>query len=316
MSSIHGQERAESFEDLFANILKTHLPARAAVATHRHIIGADSENTKATKGKGPSKQIDVVVYNEWTTMPNLLNQGYILAESVYLALEVKARKGNLISAVAEALENISYAKVAKKLRPETMYFGNVRKEGELSLSSVRLWMPSFGVVVMPWKNSKVEKHAAKKYLDKISKKLADKKRLQYYPDVIYVPKQFLAFKVVTKAEIDGCMCDVQVDKSEYPFLEENCSTTPLTLQSPAGRVQVVYRYLEPNRKKPNLLYVFIFWLSQEILKFAYEVPDYHRYLLREGDERLNEREAANITKSGMWKMTKFNAQKDEWEKQF
>ncbi|MFB0544305.1 MAG: DUF6602 domain-containing protein [Asgard group archaeon] len=325
-------ERAAGAEDFVAKILESHLPTRASVATHRQIIGADQE---------PSGSVDVIVYNEWTTMLNLLNQGFILAESVYLALEVKAaddkstlkgsiytndkgkkRATGIMRAVGEQLPR---TRVKKSLRPETIYFGNIRKSGELPFMSTRLFTPTNGVIGFLWGNSG-ETLNAKECLECVEKgiseceEIADKRSPLNWPNVIYVPQQFLAFMVCEKAiKSDDTPEPLPVLKNEYPFLinsETWSPDTPITFQYdevPEYKwkgLQFQYRYLEDDSEL-NLLYVFIFWLCQEILKFALEIPDYHRYLLPL--EQLDGREGAQITKDGCWHIAKFNKNKDEWE---
>ncbi len=117
-TSTNEQERGTALEDLVAEILKTHLPARATVTTHRQIIGVDSkESCKNADGKCPSGSIDVIVYNEWTTMPTLLDQGYVLAESVYLGLEIKGRREvtDLNTAIRSGInQHLPYTKITKK----------------------------------------------------------------------------------------------------------------------------------------------------------------------------------------------------------
>ena len=150
-----------------ARVLGSHLPARARLAVERQIIGADTTERNAAltskhfnfNGKkernldaGPSNPIDVIVYNEWTANPSLLEAGYLLAESVYLAIEVKCRQSDklLAAIVKEASRQLALAKVVKYLRPETTYFGNLRKSMELSVRSTRASRPTTCVVGIVW----------------------------------------------------------------------------------------------------------------------------------------------------------------------
>lgn len=268
-------------------------------------------------------------------MPNLLRQGYILAESVYVAIEVKARNNSssLKKAISDVVkEKLPYAKVIKKIRPETTYLGNVRRPKDLPLLSARAERPTYGIFGMIWEQEqekgkgKGKKLSAKQCLERVQNSIARTKRQAAWrwPDFIYVPQHFLACKVFTEAKFEDDNGDkkvsaVPVYKNEYPFLTQKWPSDPLRLKAPAkaGKgsatvTKMVYRYLEGSDSEPNLLYAFIFWLCQEILKFVLEVPDYHRYMMKKGSSKLDGREAATISSHGTLSTARFSGEKDEW----
>lgn len=319
VSSTQNQARGEGAEEAVAEIIRCHLPGRAAVTTHRQIIGADT----GRDGVKPSYNVDVLVYNDWTNMSNLLTQGFILAESVYLAIEVKAfgDSPKLMGAIAEAATNqLPTTRTQKKrLRPETTYFGNVREKGKLPVGSLRTGMPTNGVLGILWEEPK-QKVTAKRCLDIVGRRLKKKNgnsvlKVTDWPDFIYVPRCFLALKVVTNTAGKA----TRVYKDEYPFLDDKCkwpSGGAIQVRADSEEWKIEYRYLEVKNDLPNLLYAFIFWLSQEILKFGIEIPDYHRYLLPKNDPRLDDREGAMITPDGKWGLARFNNERDEWNQVF
>lgn len=344
-SATSSTERGSGVEDFVAQILASHLPKRAAVTKHRQIIGADSNKSEKI-GYGPSKPVDIIVYNEWTMIPNLLASGYVLAESVYLALEIKARKypddpekGNKYPLKDEIANTIIYQmpdkKVLKTLRPETLYFGGNRRKNQLPLTASRTGRPTYGVIGIPWKNTKGEKEtinvisvleAIKRNIikkDKIHKHNKNKNSIEEnikyielpwnWPDLIYIPHNFLAFKIFTHIRPDPAKDECIETNSwndEYPFIQRNNKWPPgddnyinLNINDKNSACKMVYGYIEHNLSPLNLLYVLIFWLSNEILKFAMERPDYHRYLLDES--ALTGREAAVITEEGMWGISNY-----------
>lgn len=332
VSSTDPLERGTAAEDFVASVIASHLPKRAAVVTHRQIIGADSVRLGSRKrygpeGQGPSKPVDLIVYNEWTTVPNLLSQGYILAESVYLAIEVKARDNSsmLKRAISDAVKKqLPYAKVIKRLRPETTYLGNVRRPKDLPLFAARTGRPTYGIFGILW--GKGGNLSAKECLESVQESIAETRRQMpwRWPDVIYVPQQFLAFKVITEAEFQDDkgkkeVSPVSVYKNEYPFLSKKWPTAPLTLKALAEATQrssrvtkMEYRYIEGRDSTPNLLYAFIFWLCQEVLKFLLEVPDYHRYMMNKDSSILHGREGAAMSSHGTWSTATFDGKKDQW----
>jgi len=313
-SSTDHTERGSGVEHFVARILESHLPKRAAVTTHRQIIGADSTKEKIL-GKGPSNQIDIIVYNEWTTIPNLLANGYVLSESVYLSLEVKARKkvnsnSGLIAAIADAVEKqLPPAKVDKNLRPETMYFGGMKRKEQLPLTAFRTGKPTYGIIGCLWgEKSKV---SAEDCLEAVRGVIEEKDKPWNWPDVIYVPDNFLAFKIITSiciSQDNNLHEKIQLWNDEYPFIPKNQKwpeNNAIRLNIGEGKAsEIVYGYLNSDGTL-NLLYAFIFWLSNEILKFALERPDYHRYLMTEYDSALCGRHGAGITENGVWTLAEY-----------
>jgi hypothetical protein len=321
-------ERGTAAEEYVASILGAHLPRRATIARHRQIVGADSTLKPGDDGVGPSTPVDILVYNEWTTMPNLVAGGYVLAESVYLALEVKARRNfsDLKSAISMAVtKQLPKAKVRKRLRPETTYFGNVRAMDELPLLSARTERPLYGLLGLVWsKNSGKQPSSIEAWLKTVRHAVPLPKRdLPWnWPDVIFVPKNFLIFKLFTRKRSGSGhskAVNTRVWDDEYPFIPKtNCwppankNGIPLNIPGANSATEMRFGYLQQSDSGPNLLHVFLFWLCQEILKFALEVPDYHRYLLEKGSASLADRQAAIIRPDGRWGLANYNASKDEW----
>jgi hypothetical protein len=85
------------------------------------------------------------------------------------------------------------------------------------------------------------------------------------PDFIYVPRAFLAFKVNSCSEYSA------LKPSQYWF-----ANSPRDLNF-GDFAYVVYKPHEENGAAPSRLQVLTFWLAQEILKFAHEVPDLFAY---------------------------------------
>ena len=117
--------------------------------------------------------------------------------------------------------------------------------------------------------------------------------------MIYVPKHILAFKVF--AELwDRDWHDTPVEINEYPWGQLH----DLKIPAWTGKQFVRLRYSIVKPEDLNLLQVFVFWLGQEILKFALEIPDYQRYLLE--PSKLEGRQAAGISSDGRWEMNEYS----------
>lgn len=353
--------QGEGAEVFVAELLQKHLPARAKIAMQRQIVGADSgfpgqsgpvNKEGCNKPKkfvideeridfGPSNPMDVVIYNEWTCTPNILEAGFVLVESLYLSIEVKCSKklSRLGELLRKGCEQLALSKLKRRFRPETLYVGNVRLPSKLPVASFRTGRPTACLIGVYWGDMDLDNSEGEDGLQRWGIELlhqiietvkswegcsADKyngttcKHPWHYPDVIYVPKVFLAFKVFTEIEVSrNKWKETPVRISEYPFVgspltDKKGEVVSITVDVGKGRYtgfSKIQYWILFKHNKPNLLYTYLFWLSQEILKFVYEVPDYHRYLV-EDKTRLEGRHGAGITAQGCWGLSKYH--NGEW----
>lgn len=248
-------------EHLVSDFLSKHLPELASVVTSGIIIDAETELER-------SQQVDVIVLNRFSFASRFFPSGHFPAESVYLALEVKSNKNKLEQALRQCA-NIKRLK--KNIRPETAYFGYTSEPGKKPDLKMRIGSPSAGIWIWPEENENYDSQWLHEKIKNFLNEENDSNPTQLLPSCVYVPKNLLAFKTYPK--IKGK--ETAQYQSEYWF----CNNKIENEHESNGEYPLRYVVYEPNStvKPPSRLQIFTFWLSQELLKFVHEVPDFFKY---------------------------------------
>ena len=191
------------------------------------------------------------------------------AEGVYLALEVKSSPAQLGHAIEQCA---SIKKLRKLIRPETTYFGFTSPPGKAPDPKGRTRSPDAGIWIWPGESENVRivdklDHAVETCL---SQEGNDRDFRIMFPTVVFIPGNFLAFKVYPR---NGTEPTAQ-HMSEYWY----CRTKGVTHRE-SGDYPVYYTCYDPGPEEtsPCHLHVFTLWLCQELLKFVHEVPDLFTY---------------------------------------
>jgi hypothetical protein len=256
------KDTGENREHIVAEFLSDHLPALAVVTTSGVVIDAESAVNHA-------QQADVVVYNRFSFAPKLFPAGHFPAESVYLSLEVKSSARQ----IAHALSQCAGVKQLRKfLRPETTYFGFLSEPGASPNPSVRTGSPTAGIWIWPQDS---ESESSLDWLDDAVEVFGgdqtdDRQFRVNLPSCVFIPGKFLAFKIYPRT--------AEKLTAQYASEYWYCKNTGREHRS-TGQHPVYYVEYQPTNQQgsPSRLQVFTLWLSQEILKFLHEVPDFFAY---------------------------------------
>lgn len=267
------KDTGENREYLVAEFLRKHVPRCASVVTGGVLI--DSESRFGSRN--PIQQVDVIVLNPFTLLAQWFPAGHYPVESAYLAVEVKSKSTHL----KKPFEQVWRIKqLSKALRPETTYFGFLTEEGTVAELSSRTGSPSAGIWI--WPDSQRKRSWRKELKDAVhvlmnlhGKEKPKTKKVRM-PTFLYVPGQFLAFKVYQTVLKDGRRVVTVQKNSEYCFGTELLAFENGNNSSAEPFEYVIYEPPSEN-DGPSRLQVLAFWLAQEILKFQYEVPDTYAY---------------------------------------
>ncbi len=241
-----GQNR----EHLVARFLEEHLPRLAAISIGGKVIDADT----CCHASQPE---DVLVVNPFVPIGAAFPAGWFPVESVYCAIQVKSSWNDLRSGVLQASAT---KKLLKAIRPETLYYGFMTKEGQVPDLANRKRRADTGVWIWRTDFPKDEASVRQALVDKIS--CAVKDTDGHSPSFIYVPGRLLAFKTYPNMDAH--------QKSLFPFTEES--------ENLQWSADFAYCFYEPKKSsKPSRLQVLLFWLAQGILQFIHEVPDLMLY---------------------------------------
>jgi len=254
-----GQEpdSSKNREILVTSTLKWHLPPRVQV-----VQGGILTDSFA----GSSHQVDVVVCNQFSFLGGALEYGIIPVEAVVAAIEVKTTLSN--RSLDKAFRQLDLVKQLKKNISATRYDGSedsLRFRTRRPLTIAWFWQTTSGQQI---------EAVADWLTDPLAKISIEPAFANNRPNAIYVHGGFL---LVVDPEPTERTPDEGAGRPN-PFLLEFKDVPGVMRRGPfhAGRGSRVIYHFEAPEWRP--LEVFLMWLSNEVNRYLWELPNAAAYV--------------------------------------
>jgi hypothetical protein len=247
-------ETGKNREILVSSVLKQHLPSRASVVQGGIVI--DSNNLS-------SGQIDVVICNSFSFLGGALEYGLIPVEAIIAAIEVKS---SIDAQLKDAFYQLDKVKVLQKEIVSGMYDKSMEITRRTRRALTIAWF---------WEGNKSINMTCKHMAD--PRRFIDKTKysgfMENTPNAIYVHNRYLLVA-------DPCP-NQESDEgtgNPSPFLMNfRDKKNVLRGKQYLGLrgVRDIYHF---DKNSWNPLEVLLMWLSNEVNRYVWEIPDFAAYL--------------------------------------